>query len=153
MTDTTQETILVGIDAHSEKIALCITRWQHGLDPIVLKSITTTLDSLENTYKRQVPAGALTVLEASTNAFSIVRRLRAVGQCAKVLVSDTLAGRARADRINDRIDAQNAKATQDKRRGLLCEAGTASPRLRMPAGQPNHGMLNLTRGRGSGWGG
>ena len=107
MTDTTQETILVGMDAHSEKIALCITRWQHGLDPIVLKSITTTLDSLENTYKRQVPAGALTVLEASTNAFSIVRRLRAVGQCAKVLVSDTLAGRARADRINDRIDAQN----------------------------------------------
>ena len=63
MTETTQETILVGMDAHSEKIALCVTRWQHGSDPTVLKQITTTLDSLETTYRRQVPAGALTVLE------------------------------------------------------------------------------------------
>lgn len=107
MTETTQETILVGMDAHSEKIALCVTRWQHGSDPTVLKQITTTLDSLETTYRRQVPAGALTVLEASTNAFSIVRRLEAVGQCAEVLASDTLSGRAQADRINDRIDARN----------------------------------------------
>jgi transposase len=98
------------MDAHSEKIALCVTRWRHGSDPTVLKQITTTLDSLENTYRRQVPTGALTVLEASTNAFSIVRRLEAVGQRAEVLASDTLSGRARADRINDRIDAHNLAA-------------------------------------------
>jgi len=107
MTDTTQETILVGMDAHSEKISLCVTRWRLGSDPVVIKRITTTLDSLENTYRKQIPAGALTVLEASTNAFSIVRRLGAVGQRAEVLASDTLSGRARSDRVNDRIDAQN----------------------------------------------
>ena len=110
MTETTQETILVGMDAHSEKIALSVTRWRHGSDPTVLKQITTTLDSLETTYARQVPAGALTVLEASTNAFSIVGRLEAIGQRSEVLASDTLSGRARADRINDRIDAQNLAA-------------------------------------------
>lgn len=107
MTDETQERILVGMDAHSEKLSLCITRWRLGSDPGIIKELTTTLEALEATYARQVPAGALTVLEASTNAFSIVGRLAAVGQQAEVLASDTLAGRARADRINDRIDARN----------------------------------------------
>ncbi|MCF7838246.1 MAG: IS110 family transposase [Candidatus Marinimicrobia bacterium] len=107
MTETAQEIILIGMDAHSEKIALCITRWRHGSDPVVVKQITTTLASLESTYAKQAPAGALTVLEASTNAFSIVRRLEAIGQRAEVLASDTLSGRARADRINDRIDSRN----------------------------------------------
>lgn len=98
---------LVGMDAHSEKIALCVTRWRHGSDPEIQKEIVTTLDALEATYARQVPPGALTVLEASTNAFSIRGRLAAAGRDAKVLASDTLAGRARADRVNDRIDARN----------------------------------------------
>ena len=105
-----QPTTLVGMDAHSRKIELCITRWQHGAEPTVLKRLTTTLDALEHTYARQVPADALTVLEASTNAFSIARRLEQVGHRVEVLASDTLAGQARADRINDRIDAQNLAA-------------------------------------------
>ena len=107
MTNETQAITLVGMDAHSEKISLCITRWRHGSDPEVLKELTTTLDSLETTYARQVPAGSLSVLEASTNAFSIAGRLAAIGQRVEVLASDTLSGRARADRINDRIDARN----------------------------------------------
>jgi transposase len=107
MAEQTQETILIGMDAHSEKIALCVTRWRHGSDPEVVKQITTTLASLESTYAKQAPAGALTVLEASTNAFSIAVRLAAIGQRAEVLASDTLSGRARADRVNDRIDARN----------------------------------------------
>ena len=107
MTTETQAITLVGMDAHSEKIALSLTRWQHGSDPEVLKDLTTTLNALETTYARQVPLGSLTVLEASTNAFSIARRLEAIEQRVEILASDTLAGRARADRINDRIDARN----------------------------------------------
>ena len=113
MKDTTQDenpappTILVGMDAHSEKISLCITRWRLGSDPEVLKEPSTTLDALETTYAKQVPRGSLTVLEASTNAFSIARRLKAIGQDVKVLTSDAVSGRARSDRINDRIDALN----------------------------------------------
>jgi transposase len=105
--ETTKEVTLVGMDAHSAKVSLCVTRWRHGSDPVTVKEVSTTLDALEATYKRQVPEGALTVLEASTNSFAIVRRLAAVGQGAKVLASDTLAGMARADRVNDRIDARN----------------------------------------------
>lgn len=107
MTNKTQAITLVGMDAHSEKIALCITQWSYGSEPKVLKELTTTLDALETTYAKQVPAGALSVLEASTNSFSIVRRLAAIDQRAEVLTSDAVSGRARIDRINDRIDARN----------------------------------------------
>ena len=87
---------LVGMDAHSKKIVLCLTHWQHGSDPVVLKTISTTLDALEGTYQNNIPPDATTVLEATTNAFSIVRRLRAIGHPnAKVLAADTLAGFAR----------------------------------------------------------
>lgn len=46
---------LVGMDAHSEHISLCITTWAHGSDPVVKKAIGTTLESLETTYKKHVP--------------------------------------------------------------------------------------------------
>jgi len=107
MSKTTQAVTLVGMDAHSEKIALCVTLWRHGSEPTVVKNITTTLDAMEATYRRHIPAGSLTVLEASTNAFAIAGRLATAGFGAKVLASDTLAGMSRGDRINDRIDAQN----------------------------------------------
>jgi transposase len=84
-----------------------VTRWRHGSDPTVVKNITTTVEAMMATYRKQVPADSLTVLEASTNAFDIARRLAAAGFGVKVLASDTLAGRARADRVNDRIDAGN----------------------------------------------
>ena len=100
-------TTLVGMDAHSAKVSLCVTRWRRGDDPIVIREFATDLKGLEATYARRIPAGALTVLEASTNAFAIVRRLEAVGHEAKVLASDAAAGMSRPDRVNDRIDARN----------------------------------------------
>ncbi len=107
MTHEIQEITLVGMDAHSETNELCVTRWRHGSEPVTLKRMATTLDALEATFRRNVPPGALVVLEASTNAFSIAGRLTGIGYKVKVLTSDTLAGMARADRVNDRIDAQN----------------------------------------------
>lgn len=111
MTHEIQDITLVGMDAHSEKIELCVTRWRHGAEPVILKRITTTLDAMEATFRRNVPPGAVVVLEASTNAFSIAGRLAGAGYTAKVLTSDALAGVARADRVNDRIDAQNLAFT------------------------------------------
>ena len=43
----TPPTTLVGMDAHSKKIVLCLTHWQHGSDPVVLQTIATPLDALE----------------------------------------------------------------------------------------------------------
>lgn len=99
---------LVGMDAHSQKIVLCLTHWQHGSDPVVIKTIATTLDAMQTTYANNIPPDAITVLEATTNAFSITRKLNAAGHPnAKVLAAETLAGFARSDRVNDNIDAHN----------------------------------------------
>jgi transposase len=112
--------VLVGLDLHSEKVQLCVTLWTHGSDPVKAKSIVTTLASLENTYRRQIPKGALTVMEATTNAFAVARRLAAIGHEAKVLPSDIATGMSTPDRINDAIDAYNiavAYAARGRARG------------------------------------
>jgi len=102
---------LVGMDAHSEQATLCITQWEHGSDPVVRKQLEVELGKLEEAYRRHVPAGALTVLEASTNAFAIAGRLEAMGQRAAVVCSDTLRCFTRGDKVTDRLDARHlAKA-------------------------------------------
>jgi hypothetical protein len=58
MTHEIQDIMLVGMDAHSEKIELCVTRWRHGTEPVILKRITTTLDAMEATFRKNVPSGA-----------------------------------------------------------------------------------------------
>ena len=118
---------LVGMDLHSEKVQLCLTLWQHGSDPVQVRSITTTLAALETTYRKQIPADALTVMEASGNAFATVRRLKVIGWAAKVLPSDIATGMAPPDRINDAIDAYNIAAAY-ARRGRRTEVWVPSPR-------------------------
>jgi transposase len=97
---------IIGMDVHSRKVSLCISLAQYGRDPIVLRELACVhLDSLESTYRRNVPLDSVTIIEASTNAFAIVKRLKRIGYSAKVVYSDILRGLARKDRINDRIDA------------------------------------------------
>ena len=105
MEEESQELEVIGMDAHSRKLALCRMR-KVGDRIVKVQTVATTLSALESTYARQMPAGVLTVLEASTNSFSIVRRLGAAGFPAKVLNSDVLSGLSRQDRVNDRIDAE-----------------------------------------------
>lgn len=118
---------LVGMDLHSEKVQLCITHWTHGSDPVRVQSIATTLAALEGTYRHRVPVGALTVMEASTNAFAVVRRLQAIGHEAKVLVSDIAKGLSAPDRINDAIDAYNIAAGYARRGGKGTDVFVPSP--------------------------
>ena len=106
MDEYSQTDEVIGMDAHSRKLALCVVRRDGGRLARV-KTVATTLDALEGTYRKQMPSGALTVLEASTNSFSIAARLKAIGFEAKVLCADVLSGLSRQDRINDRIDAEN----------------------------------------------
>ena len=105
-TSQLEVTEVIGMDAHSRKLALCHMR-RAGGKTVKVKTVATTLDALESTYAKQMPPGALTVLESSGNSFSIVRRLNAIGRPARVLSSDVLSGLSRQDRVNDRIDAEN----------------------------------------------
>ena len=99
---------LVGLDLHTEKIALCFTYWERGRKPTVVKEVpSATLSALERTLKHYALAGADVVFEASANAFQVADRLRNAGFTPHVLNADVLNGMARNDRINDRIDARN----------------------------------------------
>jgi len=106
MEDTSQIAEVIGMDAHSRKISLCHMR-REGDAIVKVRTLSTTLDALEKTYTRQLPPGVPTVLEASTNSFSIAKRLGAIGREALVLCADVLSGLSRQDRVNDRIDAEN----------------------------------------------
>ena len=118
---------IIGMDAHSRKLSLCLAR-REGDRFFKVRSIATTLDALETTYLRQLPPGVQTVLEASTNSFEIVRRLAAIGRDARVLCSDVLSGLSRQDRVNDRIDAENLALTALRRGSDLRTVMTPSPR-------------------------
>ena len=100
-------TMLVGMDAHTRRLSLCVAAWRHGSDPAVVRRIEdVALWDMEAVYLRHVPKGALTLLEASGNSRVIVERLAAVGFAAKVLNADVLHGFSERDRVNDRIDAE-----------------------------------------------
>lgn len=101
-------TTLVGMDAHSRKLSLCISTWVHGSDPHVVRRITDlALSNMEQAYRNNVPGDSLTILEASTNSFAIAKRLRKAGYRCAVVCSDILCGISRKDHVNDRIDAEN----------------------------------------------
>ena len=127
---------IVGMDAHSRKISLCIAEWAPGSDPAVIRELTDIpLAMMEDGYRKHVPKGAVTVLEASANAFNIVKRLKAVGYEARVAYSDILRGLSRKDKVNDRIDARKLVAYIGLN-PMVCASGeTGSPDVLSSYGQ------------------
>ena len=102
-----QREIVVGMDAHSVKLALFIGEKESDGNVLRIGEVATTVAALEATYRGQVPPGAVTYLEASTNSFSIAGRLRAIGYEAVVLQAEAVCGEAKRDRISDRVDAES----------------------------------------------
>ena len=85
---------LVGMDLHSRKVTLTVSDWVYGADPIVKRRfLDVSLDALESTYTRNVSKDSLTIIEASTNSFAVVKRLKAIGYKAVVVYSAILKGR------------------------------------------------------------
>ena len=98
---------LVGMDAHTRVLSLCIAEWRHGSDPKVRRNIPgVLLEDMEEVYGRWVPEDALTLIESSGNTRVIVKRLKAMGRRAEVLNADILRSVSEKDRVNDRIDAE-----------------------------------------------
>jgi len=98
---------LVGMDAHTRVLALCIAEWRHGSDPKIKRNIPNVLlEDMEQVYERWIPKDAVTLIEASGNTRVIVRRLAAIGYRVEVLNSDILKSISEKDKINDRIDSE-----------------------------------------------
>lgn len=101
---------IVGVDAHSEKLVLCILQPAlngRSRDAVKLKTINCEVDRLEETFKKQTLPNDEIILEASTNSFSIVSRLKKIHRCATVIKSESVCGMSRKDKINDAVDAEN----------------------------------------------
>ena len=98
---------LVGMDAHTRVLSLCIAEWRHGSDPKVRRNIPNVLlEDMEKVYERWIPEDALTLVEASGNTRVIVNRLKAIGRKVEVLNSDILHSISEKDKVNDRIDSE-----------------------------------------------
>ena len=111
MSDTNQSqggaVTLVGMDAHTRVLSLCIAEWRHGSDPKVRRNIPSVLlEDMEKVYERWIPKDALTLVEASGNTRVIVNRLKAIGRKVEVLNADILHSISEKDKVNDRIDSE-----------------------------------------------
>lgn len=99
--------LLVGMDAHTRKLALCLARWDYGSDPKRLKTFPyVVLSDMERFYEANIPVEATTIIEATSNAFVIKERLEKIGRKVEIVKSDVLKSISQDDRITDLIDAQ-----------------------------------------------
>lgn len=116
---STSAMTLVGMDAHTRVLSLCIAEWRHGSDPRIVRNIPNVrLEDMEQVYGRWVPKDALTLVESSGNTRVIVNRLKAIGRKTEVLNADILGSISEKDKVNDRIDSE--KLTYAYARGNAC---------------------------------
>lgn len=107
-----EPTYVVGMDAHSKKLAISIWDWSDRWNPSAVKEIKCfDIEALEKTYERHVDLDSLTIIESSTNSIALKRRLNELGFRAEIVRADTIADKERKRKVCDIQDARNlAKA-------------------------------------------
>ena len=102
----TRPLYVVGMDAHSRKLAISIWEWSDPWQPRFVKRVPNfEIDSMVKTYKRHVPTDSITIIEASTNAFFLKQCLDDNGFAAAVVRSDAIAGKVKKRKVCDNSDA------------------------------------------------
>ena len=77
---------VVGMDAHARKLAVSVWDWTDRLNPCLHREIKCVdVDAMVKTYERHVDLDSITVIEASTNAAILKRRLNEAGFRAEVV--------------------------------------------------------------------
>ena len=123
-------TRIVGMDAHTRKLALCLSDWYYGCDPEVVRKFPyVSIGEMETVYERHIPKDALTLIEASGNTAVIKDRLEKIGYKVFVLRSDILKSIQKKDKINDLSDAEKLCFAY-ARGNARDEVWTASPKFR-----------------------
>jgi len=99
---------VVGMDAHSKKLAISIWDWSDRLNACLHREIKCVdIEAMVRTYERHVDLDSITVIEASTNSADLKRRLNEAGYRAEVVRSDTIADKERKRKVCDIRDAEN----------------------------------------------
>lgn len=99
---------IVGMDAHTKKLALSVWDWGDRFNPKIGKEFRCVeIGDMEAVYKRHVSTDSLTIIEATMNAGELKRRLETIGYAAEIVRSDTLKGKERRRKVCDIQDARN----------------------------------------------
>ena len=99
---------VIGMDAHSKKLAISIWDWSDRFNACLHREIKCVdIEAMVKTYERHVDLDSITIIEASTNAAILKRRLNEAGFRAEVVRSDTIANKERKRKVCDIQDAQN----------------------------------------------
>ena len=122
--------LIVGMDAHTKKLALSVWDWGDRFNPKIGKEFRCVeIGDMEAVYKRHVGTDSLTIIEATTNAGELKRRLEAIGYAAEIVRSDTLKGKERRRKVCDIQDARNL--------ALAYIHGNVDDFVLAPTGQPS----------------
>ena len=99
---------VVGMDAHAHKLAVSVWDWSDRFNACLHREIKCVdVDAMVKTYERHVDLDSITVIEASTNAAILKRRLNEAGFRAEVVRSDIIADKERKRKVCDIQDARN----------------------------------------------
>jgi hypothetical protein len=99
---------VIGMDAHSKKLAISIWDWSDRFNPCLHREIKCMdIEAMVATYERHVDLDSITIIEASTNSANLRRMLNEAGYRAEVVRSDTIANKERKRKICDIVDAEN----------------------------------------------
>ena len=99
---------IVGMDAHTKKLALSVWNWEDRFNPCVSQEFKCVgIGDMETVYRRHIGDDSLTIIEATMNAGDLKRRLREIGYAAEIVRSDTLKGKERRRKVCDIQDARN----------------------------------------------
>ena len=123
---------VIGMDAHSKKLAISIWDWSDRFNPCLHREIKCMdIEAMVATYERHVDLDSITIIEASTNSANLRRMLNEAGYRAEVVRSDTIANKERKRRICDIVDAENLALAYTSRATLTSSSG------RRPTGTRN----------------
>ena len=97
---------VIGVDLHSESITACALTVTAGLFGKT-RFFEATTENFLDVFKKYSKPGDFLVIEATTNAFHTAEKLATLeGRKPIVVTSECVADKQRADRVNDRIDAE-----------------------------------------------
>ena len=99
---------VVGVDAHSRKLAISIWDGTDTWNPALHAEVKSCeIDAMEKTFERHVPLDSIVIIEASTNSRMLKNSLAELGFRAEVVRSDAVSSKERKRKVCDIQDARN----------------------------------------------
>ena len=99
---------VVGVDAHSRKLAVSVWDGSDPWDPTLHTEIKSCgIDAMGKTFERHVPLDSVIIIEASTNSRMLKNRLVDLGFRAEVVKADAVSGKERGRKVCDIQDARD----------------------------------------------